>query len=157
MMVHRAQQVATWESSRLCVLANLWRATQRQESIVREAAQRRTQHGGQRDFVGGVIEKPQQLDQIGDLFALIEAFALYSQIRNTGTTQRAFVDPNAGERTEKDCDVAIPGYAGILPASFRNRRRDACVPSKRIDSFNQLRGVTFASVKTIALFVLRAF
>ena len=97
------------------------------------------------------------MNQIGDLFALIKAFALYGQIWNAGATQRAFVNPNARERAEQDCDVAVSGYAGILPASFPDSRRDACVSSKRFDSFDHLRGVTFAHVKTIALFFLRTF
>src|SRR5205823_9997848 len=139
------------------VFSSLWRATQREESIVRDAAKRRTQPGRERNFVGGVIEKPQQLNQIGDLFALIKPFALNSQIRNAGATQRAFVNPNAGERAEKDCNVAVSGYAGILPAFFRDSRRDACVPSKRFDSSDHLSCVAFARVKTIALLFLRIF
>src|SRR5213080_3837904 len=151
MMAHRAQQVASRQSSRRCVLSNLWRATQGEECIVRDAAEWRTQDRRQSQFVSGVIEKPQQLNQIGNLFALIEAFALYRQIRNAGAAQRAFVNPNAGERAEKDCDVAVSELVRRTRVC-RRCGRDVRDPSanERIDSFDHLRGVTFASVKTIA-------
>src|SRR5438132_1611548 len=66
MIAYSAEQVASRQSSRPWVLSDLWRAAQREQRIVRDAAQRRTQHGRERYFVGGVVEKPEQLNQIGD-------------------------------------------------------------------------------------------
>ena len=48
------------------------RATKREQGIVGNAAERRTQDRRQGQLVSLVIEKAQQLDQIGDLVALIK-------------------------------------------------------------------------------------
>src|SRR5215475_5795980 len=58
------------------------RATKREQRIVGNAAKRRTKHGREREFVSLVVEKAEQLNQIGDLFALVETAAEYGLIRN---------------------------------------------------------------------------
>ena len=63
-------------------------AAQGQQRIIRDSAKRRAQHGRQRQLVGLVIEKSQQLNQICNLFAFIKAPPKYRLIRNVGAAER---------------------------------------------------------------------
>src|ERR1043165_7311187 len=83
------------------------RATQREQSIVRKAAKRRTQHRGERDLVSLVVEETKKLDEIGDLFALIEAAAEHGLIRNIRATKDRFVDLHLGRRAKQQRDLAV--------------------------------------------------
>src|SRR5687768_3023958 len=49
-----------------------WSATHRQQRIVRDSAQWRTQDRGERQLIGLVIEEAQQLDEVGYLLAFVE-------------------------------------------------------------------------------------
>ena len=72
MMTQRAQQIPAVQFRRGLVSINPWSAAQGQQGIVGNSAQRRAQDCGQRQLVRRVVEKPQQLNQVGYLFALIE-------------------------------------------------------------------------------------
>src|SRR5216110_3280464 len=127
--------MAAVQSFRLLIATGLRPATQRQQRVIRNAAKRRAQHRGQRQLVRSVVEKTQQLNQISDLFALVKPFSLNREIRNAGAAQRAFVNPNAGQRAEENRDVAILEWsAGVLPA-FLNPRT-----YQRLNPFDQLLG-----------------
>src|SRR6266705_3498163 len=126
--------MAAVQSFRLLIATGLRPATQRQQRVIRNAAQRRAQHRGQRQLVRRVVEKTQQLNQVSDLFALVKSFSLNREIRNSGAAQRAFVNPNAGQRAEKDRDVAVLEWsAGILPAFWSAHQR--------LNPFDQLLGI----------------
>ena len=63
-------------------LAEPRRTTQREQRVVGDAAERLTQHCGQRQLVGLVVEEAQQLNEIRDLFTLVKTAAQHGLIRD---------------------------------------------------------------------------
>ena len=74
------------------------------------------------------------MNQVGNFIALIKAFPLNGQVRNSGPAQSAFIRPNTRERAKQNCDVAIFN-AGI---------------PQRLNPFNDLFGIAFARARRFA-------
>src|SRR4030095_2097343 len=68
------------------------RGTQSKQGIIRDPAERRAKHSGESQLVSSVIQKTQQLNQIFDFIALVEATTQYRLIRNIRATKNCFVD-----------------------------------------------------------------
>jgi hypothetical protein len=84
------------------------------------------------------------LNQIGYLFALIEAFALNRQIRNARASQSAFVGPDTGEGPQQNGDVfeVEARYAGLRPALLTSQTK-VWATDQRANSPRYLFGVAF--------------
>src|SRR5215212_8481233 len=63
--------------------------------------------GGERNLVSLVVEKAQQLNQVSDLFALVETSAEHGLIRNVGATKDRLVDLHLRHRAKQERDVAV--------------------------------------------------
>ena len=60
------------------------RATERQQGMVGQAAQRGPENSGQRQIIRLIVEEAEQLDQVGDLFPLVETLPMKSHEGNAG-------------------------------------------------------------------------
>src|ERR1041384_967981 len=83
------------------------RTAQRKQRVIRKPAERRTQNGRERDLVGLVIEKAQQLNEVGDLLALVKAAAEHGLIRNVRAPENRFVNRDLSHRAKQQRDVAV--------------------------------------------------
>src|SRR2546423_9111880 len=147
-LLYRAPEISPRQFLAVSALAHCRSAAQREQRIVRNADAGRAQDCGQSYFICRVVEKAQQLNQVGDLFAFEKALALNGHRRNPGASQSAFVSADTGERAKEDRDVAVfDWYTGVARAG--NSGRDVRIPSQFIDSFDYLSGVMFARIAAL--------
>src|SRR5215213_2682457 len=63
--------------------------------------------GSQRNLVGLVVKKAQELNQIRDLFAFVKSTSQHCLIRNVGATKHRFINLHVCHRAKQQCDVAV--------------------------------------------------
>src|SRR6185503_5931202 len=105
--VKRARRRETAQRFASLNLCKKRRAAQREQSVVRKPAKRRTQHGRKRDLVSLVIQEAQQLNEIRDLFAFIEPTAEHSLIRNVCATKHRLIDLHLRHGAKEQSDIAV--------------------------------------------------
>ncbi len=115
-------------------------AEEPEEIGVRRAEDRAGREASERVVVGGIVDDPERVNEIHDLFRLEVAAPLVRVERNAGRAQRLLVDRERGPGAEEDRDVAVAERSRLariaVVASLDLRPRHAArdqVPDPRRD------------------------
>src|SRR6185436_18427660 len=88
-------------------LANPWCQPKREQSVVGNTAQRRTQNCGERQLISAVIKKATKLDQVPNFFALVKAFSQHCLKRNARSPKFSLINRHVGHRAKQHRNIAV--------------------------------------------------